>query len=67
MTAAQYRDQMRNRPPSGQPVPPTMGRRPERKVLHGDYCTLEPLDSRPGPPIEDVVSALTRELQRLSD
>jgi hypothetical protein len=29
------------------------------------YCTLEPLDSRPGPPIQEVVDALTRELQRL--
>ena len=44
MTAAHDRDRMRNRPPSGQAVPPTKGLRPERKVLHGDYCTLEPLD-----------------------
>ena len=29
---------------SGQAVPATKGLRPERKVLHGDYCTLEPLD-----------------------
>ena len=44
MTAVQYQDRMRTRPPSGQPVPPTKDVRPERKVLHGDYCTLEPLD-----------------------
>jgi RimJ/RimL family protein N-acetyltransferase len=35
---------MRTRPPSGRPVDPTKNVRPERKIMHGDYCTLEPLD-----------------------
>ena len=44
MAEVQYEDRMRTRPPSGNVVAPTKGLRPERKVLHGDYCTLEPLD-----------------------
>lgn len=30
------------------------------------HCTLESLDARPGPPIEDVVAALTRALDQLA-
>lgn len=30
------------------------------------YCTLESLDARPGPPIEQVVAALTHALDRLA-
>ena len=44
MAEVQYQDRMRTRPPSGEAVAPTRNLRPERKVLHGDYCTLEPLD-----------------------
>jgi RimJ/RimL family protein N-acetyltransferase len=45
MADVQYQDRMRTRPPSGQPVPPTRNLRPEQKIMHGDYCTLEPLDA----------------------
>src|SRR6478672_855489 len=41
----QYHDRMRTRPPSGEAVAPIGDLRPEQKVLHGDYCTLEPLDA----------------------
>ncbi len=44
MAAEQYQDSMRTRPPSGQAVTPTRNLRPERKLLQGRYCTLEPLD-----------------------
>lgn len=44
MAAEQNTDRMRTRPPSGEPVAPLKGLRPQRKILHGDYCTLEPLD-----------------------
>lgn len=44
MADVQFQDRMRNRPPTGQPVPPSKLTRPERKLLRGDYCTIEPLD-----------------------
>lgn len=44
MTAVDYEDRMRTRPPSGDPVAPVQRARPDRKLLHGDYCTIEPLD-----------------------
>jgi RimJ/RimL family protein N-acetyltransferase len=51
----QYHDRMRSRPPSGEAVAPTRNQRPEQKVLHGDYCTLEPLD--PGRHSTDLFDA----------
>ncbi len=45
MADVQYHDRMRTRPPSGEAVAPTRDLKPEHKVLHGDYCALEPLDA----------------------
>ena len=44
MATVEYHDRMRTRPPSGEAVVPTRNVRPERKVMYGNYCTLEPLD-----------------------
>lgn len=44
MSEVRFEDRMRTRPPSGEAVAPTRNVRPEARVMHGRYCTLEPLD-----------------------
>lgn len=44
MSEVRFEDRMRTRPPSGEAVAPTRNVRPEAQVMHGRYCTLEPLD-----------------------
>ncbi len=44
MSEVRYEDRMRTRPPTGEAVAPTRNVRPEARLIHGRYCTLEPLD-----------------------
>lgn len=44
MTSVHYDDCMRTRPPSGEAVPSIPNLTPERRIIPGLYCTLEPLD-----------------------